>query len=125
MLAQALDGRRLAPIPTWALWLAAICVVLAGALTGAADVRRWWLWPAMIAEFTLMIVVPFWAQSQGVDTRGLPVFGLAVGWAIACAAIAAAARSVGAEQRQFAQSTLGKYLPRDIATEILRDHERL
>jgi len=99
--------------------------VLAGAMTGAADVRRWWLWPTMMAEFALLIVIPFWAQSLGLDTRSLPMFGWAMGWAVACTAIAAAARSVGAEQRQFAQSALGKYLPRDIATEILRDPERL
>ena len=37
----------------------------------------------------------------------------------------AAARAVGSEQRRFAQSALGKYLPRDIAAQILRDPEGL
>ncbi|MGZ8997602.1 MAG: adenylate/guanylate cyclase domain-containing protein, partial [Allosphingosinicella sp.] len=36
-----------------------------------------------------------------------------------------AARAVGSEQKRFAQSALGKYLPRDVANEILRDPERL
>jgi adenylate cyclase len=34
-------------------------------------------------------------------------------------------RAVGAEQRKFAQSALGKYLPRDIAEQIVRDPDRL
>jgi adenylate cyclase len=34
-------------------------------------------------------------------------------------------RAVGAEQRRFAQSALGKYLPRDIAEQIVRDPDRL
>ena len=31
----------------------------------------------------------------------------------------------GSEQRRFAQSALGKYLPRDIAAQILRDPKKL
>ena len=44
---------------------------------------------------------------------------------LALIGVAAAARSLGAEQRQFAQSALGKYLPRDVAKAILRDPERI
>ncbi|HEY5072277.1 MAG TPA: adenylate/guanylate cyclase domain-containing protein [Caulobacteraceae bacterium] len=125
MLAQEFDGRRLAPIPPWVLWAAAVTLVLVGAITGASDVRRWWIWPVMTIEVALLIFVPFWVQTLGFDTRTLPMFGWGAGWAVACAAVAAAARSVGAEQRQFAQSALGKYLPRDIAAEILRDPKQL
>ena len=41
------------------------------------------------------------------------------------AAVGTADRAVGSEERRFAQSTLGKYLPADIANQILRDPERL
>jgi len=125
LLAQALDGQRLTAIPAWCLWIAATIVVLTGALTGAADIRRWWIWPATLAQIALLIATPFFLQSRGLDTRGLPMFGWMVGWAITVAAVAGAARSIGAEQRQFAHSALGKYLPRDIANEILRNPDRL
>ena len=125
MLAQALDGRTLTAIPRWIRWVAAILIVLAGAVTGGVDTRRWWLWPTLAIELALLIALPFFLQAWGYDTRAVPMFGWIVGWTLALAAIAAAARSVGAEQRQFAQSALGKYLPRDIATEILRDPARL
>jgi adenylate cyclase len=36
-----------------------------------------------------------------------------------------ASRALGSEQRKFAQSALGKYLPRDIAREILRNPDSL
>jgi adenylate cyclase len=48
-----------------------------------------------------------------------------VGWLFAYAAVGSASRTIGAQERAFAQSALGKYLPRDIAKEILRDPDRL
>ena len=54
-----------------------------------------------------------------------PAFGWGLGWLLAFIGVGAAARAVGSEQRRFAQSALGKYLPRDIAAEILREPERL
>jgi adenylate cyclase len=53
------------------------------------------------------------------------VFGWVAGWTLAFLAVGSAARAVGSEQRRFAQSALGKYLPRDIAAQILRDPEGL
>jgi adenylate cyclase len=64
-------------------------------------------------------------QSVGTDTLNLPAFGWAVGWLFAYAAVGSASRTIGAQERAFAQNALGKYLPRDIASEILRDPERL
>src|SRR3546814_10953803 len=69
--------------------------------------------------------LPFLLQANNIDTLGLPAFGWAVGWLFAFAAVGTAAKAVGSEQRRFAQSTLGKYLPVDIANQILRDPERL
>jgi adenylate cyclase len=51
--------------------------------------------------------------------------GWGVGWIVAFTAVGVAARAVGSEQRAFAQSALGKYLPRDVAAQILREPERL
>jgi adenylate cyclase len=56
---------------------------------------------------------------------GFPAVGLAAGWLIAYTAVSAALRAINAAQREFAQGALGKYLPRSIASEILRNPERL
>src|SRR3546814_14292256 len=69
--------------------------------------------------------LPFLLQANNIDTLGLPAFGWAVGWLFAFAAVGTAAKAVGSEHRRFAQSTLGKYLPVDIANQILRDPEPL
>ena len=43
----------------------------------------------------------------------------------AYSAVGTAARGINSEQRNFAQSALGKYLPRDIAADIMKNPERL
>lgn len=125
LLAQLLDGRMPAPIPRWALWVAAIAVVLAGGLTSLLELRSWKLTIVLVLQLAFFALLPFYLQGAEVDTLSLPAFGWNAGWVLAFIAVGTAARAVGAEQRRFAQSTLGKYLPVDIANEILRDPERL
>lgn len=125
MLAQQLDGAVMRQVPDWALWLAAVLVVAAAIITSLADLRPWKLAIALIVQIVGFGLVPFWLQQWGVDTQFLPAFGWIVGWVIAFTAASSAARAVNSEQRRFAQSALGKYLPRDIANEIMRDPERL
>ena len=125
LLAQLLDGVTLAGIPSWALWATAILLVLAGALTSMLDMRLSVLALALVAQFALLVVLPFWLQGRGADTLQLPVFGWAVGWVIAFGAVGTASRSVNSQQRRFAQSALGRYLPRDVANEIMRDPGQL
>src|SRR3546814_8255751 len=72
-----------------------------------------------------LIAFPLWWQARGVDTTTLPTFGWAVGWLFGYAAVGTAARTVGSRQRAFAQSALGKYLPADVAAQILRDPDQL
>ena len=125
ILAQLLDGRMPGAIPGWALWVAAIGVVVAGGLTSLLELRSWKLAIVLIAQVVFFVKLPFYLQTINVDTQTLPAFGWGVGWALAFAAIGTAARAVGSEQRRFAQSALGKYLPRDIANQIMRDPDRL
>jgi adenylate cyclase len=125
LLAQLLDGRMPGAIPSWALWIAALGVVAAGGLTSLLEVRSWKLVLVLLAQIAFFVKLPFYLQTINVDTQSLPAFGWALGWAAAFAAIGTAARAVGSEQRRFAQSALGKYLPRDIANQIMRDPERL
>jgi adenylate cyclase len=125
MLAQMLDGRMPGQISAWSLWLAAFFVVLAGGLTSLLDVRGWKLVLVLVAQLIFFAALPFYLQANNVDTLGLPASGWGLGWAIAFAAVLSMERAVGAEQRRFAQSALGKYLPRDIAEQIVRDPDRL
>ncbi|HEX8641311.1 MAG TPA: adenylate/guanylate cyclase domain-containing protein [Allosphingosinicella sp.] len=125
MLAQLLDGRMPPPVPSWALWIAALGVVAAGALTSLLEVRGWKLALILLFQLAFFGYLPFQLQAMDIDTLGLPAFGWGAGWLLAFVGVGTAARAVGSEQRRFAQSALGKYLPPDIANEIMRDPERL
>jgi len=125
MLAQQLDARMPAVVPPWALWAAAIIAVAAGAFSSLVDIRGWKLALGVAVQLALIAALPFWLQSVDIDTLDLPAFGWGVGWLLAFVGVGLAARAVGSEQRRFAQSALGKYLPRDIANEILREPELL
>ena len=125
MLAQALDQAPLAPIPPWVLWAVALAALLAGGTTALLDLRPWQSAVLMILQLAAIAVVPVVVHMQGIDTYALPVAGSAVGWLLSFIAVSSLLRAVGAEERDFARSALGKYLPPDIAQEILRDPERL
>jgi adenylate cyclase len=124
MLAQLLDGKRLTAISQSGLWAVAVLVVIAGGLTSllVGGVKTASL---IIVQIAFFGGLPILLHQQGYDTQKLPAFGWMVGWSIAFAAIEMAAREVSSEQRKFAQSALGKYLPRDIAQEILDEPGRL
>ncbi|WP_447764565.1 CHASE2 domain-containing protein [Sphingopyxis panaciterrae] len=125
MLAQQLDSAWSTPLASPALWALAIIIVLAGGLTSLIDLRPRWIAIAFLAQMAFFIVVPFWLQGLGVDTTTLPAFGWALGWLLSYTAVGAAARTVGSRQRAFAQSALGKYLPADVAAQIMRDPDQL
>jgi len=78
-----------------------------------------------VGQLAFFGFAPFYYEWHGIDTYGLPAFGWLGGWGLAYAATGAAVRAAGSEQRRYAQSALGKYLPRDIAAQILRDPKKL
>lgn len=125
MLAQQLDGRIPTQIPDWALSLAAFVMASAGALTGLLDLRGRRLALAVAVQSGIVVYLPFQLQAVQVETIDLPAFGWGAGWLLAFIGVSAAARAVGSEQRRFAQSALGKYLPPDVARQIMREPERL
>ena len=125
LLAQMLDGFMFKQIPDWGLWLIALGVVVLGALTAMSNMKIWKLSLLLIFQLGAVAVVPFVWQFNGVDTQGLPVFGWLIGWIFSYSAVGTAARGIGSEQRNFAQSALGKYLPGDIAKDIMKNPERL
>lgn len=125
MTAQLLDLRLPRPAGPVSMWALAILVVLCGAFTAMLDVRPWVLALVVLGQAIFFASSPFVFEWTGLDTYGLPAFGWLGGWALAYAATGAAVRAAGSEQRRYAQSALGKYLPRDIAAQILRDPAKL
>ncbi len=125
MLAQMLDGRWKAAMPAGAIWACALLIVLAGALTALSGLPVWGVGLFVIGQTVLFALLPVGAERMGLDTQTLPQFGWGVGWIVAFLAAGSAARALSGEQRRFAQSALGKYLPRDIAAEILRNPDSL
>ena len=125
MIAQILDKRWTMEISSATRWAAVILVVIAAAFTALSNGRPLIVAGLLLMQLAAMIIVPFLLQYGGIDTLGLPAFGWLAGWVLTFAAVGTAARAVGSEQRKFAQSALGKYLPRDIAAEILRNPESL
>jgi len=125
MLVQLLDGQRPARSSPLSLWLMAALVVVAAAMTGLIEANWLRVMPFIALQLVLFGGLPFWMQASGADSIGVPGFGWAVAWITAYTTAASAARAVGAAKRRFAQSALGKYLPRDIAQQIIARPELL
>ena len=101
----------------------------------AVTARRFvWVYPLVVLmgytrpgvlAFALFIGLPFLLEWRGVETLGVPAAGWLLGWIVAFTAVVSAARASGAVQRNFAQGALGKYLPREMAQEILDNPQLL
>lgn len=125
MVAQRLDGRSPATM-SWALKSAvALLVVTVGMAAGAVELRGWRAAAATGVPLAGIVLLPVGLQAGGMDTIGLPALGWVLGWLLAYSAAAAIARGVASDQRRYAQSALGRYLPRDVAQAILRDPGKL
>jgi len=125
MIAQMLDGKALPkPLPI-TLWAFATLFVLMAVLTGLLEWGSWRIYALLAAQFAVMIGAPFVMHFNGVDTYGLPAVGWVLGWILAFTAVTSAARTAGAVQRNFAQGALGKYLPAEMAREIIEHPELL
>lgn len=125
MLAQLLDKALPRSVPGWAQILGAVVAVLLGMATAAARARPWQLALGVAVQLAAFAAFPFLVAQAGFDTLGFPAVGWPAGWLIAYVAVSAALRAINAAQREFAQGALGKYLPRSVAAEILRNPERL
>jgi len=124
MLAQMLDGNRPTPVTGITLWAMALLVIVTAVLTGLLEWGNWRVYGLLVAQFGTFLGVPFVMEATGVDTLGVPAFGWLLGWIVAFSAVTSAARASGAVQRNFAQGALGKYLPKEMAEEIL-EHPKL
>jgi adenylate cyclase len=125
MIAQMLDGKALPrPLPV-TLWTFALLFVTMAVLTGLLEWGSWRIYALLAVQFVFMLGVPLVMQWRGVDTYGLPAVGWVLGWILAFTAVTSAARTAGAVQRNFAQGALGKYLPAEMAHEIIERPELL
>ena len=125
MIAQMLDGAAKAPVPEVVLWLLALLVVLMAVLTGLLEWGSWRVYLLLAAQFVLILGIAFALHERGIDTYNLPAFGWLAAWVVAFTAVTSAARASGAVQRNFAQGALGKYLPREMAREIIDNPDLL
>lgn len=125
MVAQMLDGARLPQPSSAVLWLYAALVVLAASLTAMLEMRSWTFAPLLLAQVVVFVGLPFYLQEQGVDTYNFPAIGPLLGWVLAFSAVVSAARAATATERRFAQGALGKYLPREMAAQIIEKPELL
>lgn len=119
MIAQMLDRAAHPQISEFVLWALALLIVLMAVLTGLLEWGSWRVYLLLAAQFTIILGVAFGLHSRGIDTFGLPAFGWLAAWVVAFTAVTSAARASGAVQRNFAQGALGKYLPREMAREII------
>lgn len=124
MLAQKLDGEGGGPLGPVTLWFLAIVIIGMAAVHGYGDFGPWNI-VVLVLELVILIVIPFAREKLGYDSQTIPAFGWIVGWVLAYSAAAAAARGVGSDQRKFAQSALGRYLPPEVAKAILKDPKQL
>lgn len=125
IIAQMLDGARPKALTDFQLWAIAVLVVLAASMTALLEGSVWRMLPFLAAQVVLIVGAPFYLHHLGVDSLGMPAAGWAAAWVISFMAVTSTARASGAVERKFAQAALGKYLPPDIAQEIIDHPEKL
>lgn len=125
MLAQLLDREMPMILPRWTIWVLAVVAVLMGAGSAAPQGGGPAVGLAMILQFSIFLILPFLFEKWGYNTYELPSVGWVGGWLMGYLAVASALRVIGQAEREFATGALGKYLPKSVAGEILRNPERL
>jgi adenylate cyclase len=125
LLAQMMDRAQAPPLPRLVQWGIAVLAVVAGSIVALARLRWWQLTAFFLGQTAFFGGLPFFFEAWGWDTQFLPAIGWIIAWYIAFAAVGSLARAVGSQQRRFAQSALGKYLPGSVAKKILEEPESL
>ena len=121
---QLLDGQVSRPLPSWGLWAVVGGMMLFGAWASLLRLRFAFL-VLILTGVAVLAATPVLLQRVGVDTLSFPAFGAFVAWAAGYVIVGAGARSLSSTQRTYAQNALGKYLPKDIALDIIRDPKQL
>ena len=125
MIAQILDGNSLSPISDAVKWALAIFVVFSAIVIALLEWPARRLVPMIVLLFAIYLGLPIVLHVYDYDTYQLSAVGWLLAWVLAFTAMTTVARSAGAKQRSFAQSALGKYIPQDIAEQIIDQPELL
>jgi adenylate cyclase len=123
-ISQLLEGRTFAALPSAAIWGLLLFMMAFGALAGAIRLQFGFI-VILLGALALVGSIPILLQTAGMDTLDYPAFGSFLAWAAGYVVVSAGARSLSSSQRSFAQNALGKYLPKSVAREILRNPDRL
>jgi adenylate cyclase len=123
-ISQLLEGRTFAKLPAAAVWAILLVMMLFGAVAGTVRLQFGFV-VIVLGALALVVSIPILLQVAGVDTLDYPAFGSFLVWVAGYLVVSAAARSLSSTQRSFAQNALGKYLPKSVAREILRNPDRL
>lgn len=125
MLRQALDGRFPVPLPWWAVLALAALFAAGGALSATIERRPVLLSSAAGLQLAILASLPIALDRAGVDFMRVPLFGLLLTWLLAFLVVGYALRSRTSTERAFARDALGRFLPENVAREILDKPELL
>ena len=120
MIAQRLDNVRYDDPPPLLSGLM-IFIAMASAVVLGLFVQSKWLHIAgVIGVLAILLILPFGMQMIiPTPTYGFPAAGPIFGWALIILTLVTVRRSIAWERGRVAQFALARYLPPDIATEIL------
>jgi adenylate cyclase len=125
MLRQALDRRFPAPLPWWGVAALAALFAAGGAASAMIERRPVLLSGAALLQLAALAALPLVLDRSGIDFLGAPLFGFLMSWLLAFLAVSYALRSRTSTERAFARDALGRFLPENVAREILDKPELL
>tara|TARA_R100001244_G_scaffold44182_16_gene40126 strand:- start:30305 stop:32338 length:2034 start_codon:yes stop_codon:yes gene_type:complete len=125
MLAQILDDNWSTAMPTWLIALISLVIIAIACLTAFSEMSNKRLASALFVQFLLLVALPFLLHWLDYDTLAIPAFGWITSWILSYMVANSLAKSIGQDKRRFAQGALGKYLPDEVARQILADPEKL
>ncbi|MGP1353759.1 MAG: CHASE2 domain-containing protein [Parasphingopyxis sp.] len=120
MIAQRLDNVRYDDPPDWLGGLMVIIAMASAIILGLFVQGKWLHIAGVIAVLLILLALPFGIQMiVPLPTYGLPAAGPVFGWALIILTLVTVRRSIAWERGRVAQFALARYLPPDIATELL------
>lgn len=125
MLAQALDNQRYWKPPMWFPPLLPLLILPLAMLTAGLALPGWLRAGAIALQIAGLTLIPFALEYLFEDSAGVGAFGWLLCWAAGYYAVHMVRRAKAWEQGRIAQSALTRYLPPDIAQQIVNDPTRL
>lgn len=125
MLRQVLDRNFAPPPPRWGILVLAFILAIAAAAAATIERRPVTLLLIIFMQAVAFGLLPIILHYAGYDILYLSLFGLLLGWLTVFLIVGYAVRSRTSTERAFARGALGKFLPENVALEILEKPEKL